>query len=107
MTTNTTNICEHGNIFIPIIQIHVCELIVKHDRYSIHKQTTNKIIHYLAVINRNVTQMNVKQWQYTVWDHGDYQDTRYKIQDILFVLSCVQLHIFRTIHTYIKLNTYI
>ena len=32
---------------------------------------------------------------------------RYKIglQDILFVLSCVQLHIFRTIHTYIKLNT--
>ena len=25
--------------------------------------------------------------------------SRYKIQDILFVLSCVQLHIFRTIHT--------
>ena len=33
----------------------------------------------------------------------DLQD----LQDILFVLSCVQLHIFRTIHTYIKLNTHI
>ena len=27
-----------------------------------------------------------------------YQDTRYKIQDILFVLLCVQLHTYKTIH---------